>query len=161
MKIKANENPTDKMLKEKLLQYAVASTIGIISFLVLRLGEEVLLLYNLSNLPEVGTKVLVLLSLLLGTLFLLSTFFAYRFYKKTYVKPPSGGYTFQPDPGYYIHEKTKGHYCNPCLAQGYASRLSIHHIDGLKCRLCGEIYIDPKSQHAAFVEYSKIYDKIS
>jgi hypothetical protein len=155
MKTKDIENSIDTILKTESIKYVVAAAIGIITFLGLRLVEEVVRAYNLANLPGISNKILVLLSLLLGTLFLLSLFLAYRFYRKTYVKPPSGGYTFFPDPGYYIHNKNKGHYCNPCLAKGYASRLSIHAEDGLKCRLCGEIYISASSETAAFVQYAK------
>jgi len=155
MKTEPTGNPTDTILKTESIKYVVASILGIIAFLVLRLGEEVARLYNLSNLPGIQTKVWVLLSSLLGMLFLLSAFLAYRFYRKTYIKPPSGGYLFVVDPGYYIHKKTKGHFCNPCLAKGYASRLSIHSEDGLKCRLCGEVYISASSETAAFIEYTK------
>ena len=149
------ETPTEKILAEESIKYVVASSLGIITFLALRLGQEVVASYNLANLPYIKNKILVLLSLLLGTLFLLSSYLAFRFYRKTHIKPPSGGYVFKPDPGYYIHKKTKGHYCNPCLSRGFSSRLSIHHKDGLKCRLCGEIYISPTSEEAAFIGYIK------
>lgn len=147
-------------LKTELLRYALAAIIGILSFLFLHLASEVQTLYIRVNMPVLPNRLLFLISGILAILFLTCIVLAFIFYRKTYVKPPSGGYTFQPDPGYYIHNKTKGHYCNPCLAKGYASRLSIHHIDGLKCRLCGEIYIDQKSGRAAFAEYSNTYSEL-
>ena len=64
------------------------------------------------------------------------------------------GFTFVPDPGYYIDNKTKDRLCGPCLQKGTISRLSVHHSDGLKCRTCGEIYISPGSYNAAFSEYA-------
>jgi hypothetical protein len=157
------ENPKQAIptnLKSELLKYALASIIGILSFLSLHLASEVQALYLHASMPVLPNKPLFLIIGILTILFLTSLVSAFIFYRKTYVKPPSGGYTFQPDPGFYIHDKTKGHYCNPCLAKGYASRLSIHHEDGLKCRLCGEVYISQSSQTAAFKEYAKKYETL-
>ena len=142
-------------LKSELLKYVLAAIIGILTFLCLHLAKELQALYIHLNMPILPNKLLFLLIGILTILFLTTLVFAFIFYQKTYVKPPSGGYIFYPDPGYYMNKKTKGHYCNPCLAKGYASRLSIHHEDGLKCRLCGEIYISPQSYSAAFNEYTK------
>jgi len=83
MDIKQQESPIDTLLKTESIKYVVASALGIIAFLVLRLGEEVVKLYNLASLPETGTKVWVLSASLLGMLFLLSSFLAFRFYQST------------------------------------------------------------------------------
>jgi len=37
------------------------------------------------------------------------------------------------------------------------SVLPIHHRDGLKCRLCGEIYISPTSESATWADYQDNY----
>jgi hypothetical protein len=152
-------NQTETMLKSELIKYVVASALGIIVFLLLQIGKEVAIVYNLATLPEISSRLLFLISMLLGVLFLLTSFLAFRFYRKTHVKPPSGGYLFVVDPGYYYHIKTGGHFCNPCLAKGFASRLSLHHEDGLKCRLCGEVYISPTASSAAFLDYMDKYAK--
>ena len=80
--------------------------------------------------------------------------YSVHFYKIAKSVPNIDDYTYVKDPGYFVKNKTSQHFCNPCLVDKHiASPLSVHHIDGLKCRLCGEIYIDPKSEHAAFAEY--------
>lgn len=146
-------------LKSELSTYVLATIIGILSFLLVRLATGIQALYIHPNMPDIPNSLLFLLIGILTILFLTATIFAFIFYRKTYVKPPSGGYLFIVDPGYYYHKKTKGHYCNPCLAKGFASRLSIHHEDGLKCRLCGEIYISPTASSAAFMAYLDKYTK--
>jgi len=137
-------------VKETAVRNVTAGTIGIAAFLLSSLFHEYLPALSPIQLGST-TQGKVILLLLLWCLW--SSFVAIVYYRKSYVKPPAGGYSFCVDPGYYIHIKTGGHYCNPCLSKGFASRLSIHHIDGLKCRLCREVYIDPKSEHAAFAAY--------
>ena len=151
---------TTETIRSEALKYVTGGVLGAISLLLLGLGKEVLeVLPAFQSQPlldlwhRVQNTLLLLLALVSGLLIWLML----HYRKKSLVLPPSGGYEFAPDPGYYVHKKNGGHFCNPCLANGFASRLSIHHIDGLKCRLCGEVYIDPKSQHAAFAEYAKQY----
>ena len=139
-------------IRDTLIKNVTAATIGTFSFLIASLYFDDLA--GLSDLQlETATLLKVLALLVLWGSW--ATFLAIIYFRKTYVRPPAGGYDFIEDPGYYRHRKTGGHYCNPCLAKGYASRLSVHHEDGYKCRNCGEVYVPPGSGTAAFESYSE------
>jgi len=143
------------LIRGEAIKYITAAVMGVVAYLLTQIVTKSLTVIDVPTLHSLWAKIdLYVLSLLLFA-FVTSFGFMVYYRRKSFVLPPSGGYEFCPDPGYYINKKNGGHYCNPCLSKGYASRLSIHHIDGLKCRTCGEVYIDPKSEQAAFAEYAK------
>ncbi len=143
------------LIRSELVKYITVAVIGAGAFLLTKIAMESLTVIDVPVLEAIWEKIDLYVISLLFLAFFTSFGFMIHYRRKSFVLPPSGGYEFRPDPGYYINKKNGGHYCNPCLSKGYASRLSIHHEDGLKCRNCGEVYIDPASEHAAFAEYRK------
>jgi len=148
------------LIRSEAIKYITVAVIGACAYLLTKIVVESLTVIDFPILQSIWAKIdLYAISLLLLA-FVVSFGFMVHYRRKSFVLPPSGGYEFFPDPGYYINKKNSGHYCNPCLSKGYASRLSIHHEDGLKCRSCGEIYIDAKSEQAAFAEYAKSFGSV-
>lgn len=77
-------------------------------------------------------------------------------YRRMAARVKLSDFYFVEDPGYYVSKKDGGKYCVACLAKGAASRLSFHHEDGLKCRVCGQVYISPQAYTAAFAAAAKL-----
>ena len=143
------------LIRNEAIKYITVAVMGAGAYLLTQIVTVSLSVINIPTLHFLWIKIDLYVLSLLSLAFVASLGFMVYYRRKSFVLPPSGGYEFCPDPGYYINKKNGGHYCNPCLSKGYASRLSIHHIDGLKCRFCGEVYINPNSEQAAFKEYAK------
>lgn len=148
------------LIRSEVFKYIIAAVIGAGFYLITKIITESLTVIDIPLLRSIWIKIDLYVMSLLFIACVVSFGFLIHYRRKSFVLPPSGGYEFCPDPGYYINKKNGGHYCNPCLSRGYASRLSIHHEDGLKCRTCSEIYIDPKSEQAAFAEYTKSHGNV-
>ncbi len=141
----------NKFLKEHVGKL-ISLCIGTIAAAFIAIAEKLLPIDELRN-GDAMVYVKLIMALLTITIMLCfyTIILKKRFAKKINLK----NYDFVEDPGFYRHKSNSGHYCNPCLSKGIESQLSIHHEDGLKCRVCDEVYIGPKSDLAAFVEYSK------